>query len=157
MKLLPSDQYFFLLAGGVSLSLSMEELLLIERKISMVENSYFYPHRIQSEADFNSLIDITTVLYANYVDFFQSSNMLSKAAAFKKKLVVNKGGYMEEQVCKYKIGISVTNDPIECAKSIVNLVDDEYFFKKADFDGYLEMNSVAKLYDSFRILLNTKR
>lgn len=86
MKLLPNDQYFFLIAGGFSKSLSVANRLQIEKEIDLFENSYFYPHRIGSESDFNSLIDITTILYANYVNFFQSSNMLSKAAVFQSRI-----------------------------------------------------------------------
>jgi hypothetical protein len=47
---------------------------------------------------------MSDLIYAVYEGFMHSSNLVTKAAMYNKKLVVCSGGYMEEVVKKYQLG-----------------------------------------------------
>jgi glycosyltransferase involved in cell wall biosynthesis len=145
---LPENLFFFVIAGKPDLS--KEDKIYIEEKISCRENCLFWSKNIPSESDFNALIAISDIIYAAYVNFRHSSNMLAKASLFKKPMIVSKGSYMEEIAVKYKLGIAIEQNSItECASAIIQLSNDRSITQRSLFDDYLSINSYNNLKEAF--------
>jgi glycosyltransferase involved in cell wall biosynthesis len=148
---LPQNLFFFVIAGKPDLS--KEDKIYIEENFSCKENCLFGSN-IPSESDFNALINISNIIYAAYVNFKQSSNMLAKASLFKKPLIVSKDSYMEEIVIKYKLGIAIEQSSVtECASAIIHLTNNKDIAQQAFFDDYLSINSFNNLKEAFSNML----
>jgi glycosyltransferase involved in cell wall biosynthesis len=149
---LPENLFFFVIAGKPDLN--REENIYIEEKFSHKENCLFWDKNIPCESDFNALIDISDIIYAAYVNFKQSSNLLAKASLFKKPLIVSKDSYMEEIINKYKLGIAIEQHSItECASAIMQLADNKNIIQQSLFDDYLSKNSQNNLKEAFSNIL----
>ena len=61
---------------------------------------------IKREEDLNCLINDSDIVYAVYLNFPHSSNIMTKASAFKKPILVNDGYLMSERVKKFGIGLT---------------------------------------------------
>lgn len=61
---------------------------------------------IKREEDLNCLINDSDIVYAIYLNFPHSSNIMTKASAFKKPILVNDGYLMSERVKKFGIGLT---------------------------------------------------
>lgn len=147
---LSGDQYFFVIAGKSHLD-EIEERFVLDNFASR-SNCYYYNDSIPTESDFNMLISISCIVYAAYVNFSQSSNMLAKSSLFKKPLIVSKGAYMEEIVNKYSLGLAI--DP----NSVEECMDAIHYYSKTPFDSkgcslYLKNNSIENLNSSFENVL----
>jgi glycosyltransferase involved in cell wall biosynthesis len=144
---LPKNQFFFVIAGKPDLT--KEEKNYIEDNFSCKENCLFEDD-IPSESDFNALINISNIIYAAYINFMHSSNMLAKASLFKKPLIVSKNSYMEEVIIKYKLGIAIEQSSItECASAIMQLTNNKDIDQQSLFDDYLSINSYNNLKEAF--------
>lgn len=97
------QKHFFVLGGQfVPSELSSEELGLIQ-EMRAAEN-VMLALRPLSEPEFNAVFLVTDVIYAAYVDFHNSSNVMTKAAYFGKPLIVSEGSLMAERCRKYSLG-----------------------------------------------------
>ena len=104
---------------------------------------YFYGEYIESDSTFDSVISVSTVLFAAYDNFTSSSNMLYKAALHKKPIIVSGDHLMGEQVRKYKIGLALADvKPQSVLSAITNLLENKASY---GFDRFLESNSREKL------------
>ncbi len=65
---------------------------------------------LPDEKVFNKIIDICDVIFAVYRDFRISSNMLGKAAHFRKPILVSDRYLLGERVMRYGIGHTVDED-----------------------------------------------
>jgi hypothetical protein len=74
------------------------------------DNFFVYNKFLKDEKELNSIINEIDVLFCAYLNFNKSSNMLTKAAYFKKPIMVSKGYEMETNVEKYGIGVCVQED-----------------------------------------------
>jgi hypothetical protein len=74
------------------------------------ENILAIPQRLRSEGDFNALVAGSDVLFAVYRDFTRSSNMLSKAAQWRRPVLVAEGYCMAQRVREYGLGEVVDQD-----------------------------------------------
>ncbi|MDH6534234.1 glycosyltransferase family 1 protein [Parabacteroides sp. 52] len=150
IKHLPSTDYFFVIAG----KLDKPDQMYFEDLFQKKENAFYYPHPIPTESDFNALVDSCHILYAAYVHFSQSSNMLAKASLFRKPLIVNKGYYMEKIVRKYNLGLAIDPDnPEACAQAIRTLTHRDT--EKRLFEAYYEANSLDRLYAAFQEVVDS--
>jgi glycosyltransferase involved in cell wall biosynthesis len=149
-------RYFFMIAGEGAHAITDKETFLIDSSFKEKENCCYSPVKIPTEADFNALIAISDIIYAAYVNFEGSSNMLTKASLFKKPIVVSKGFYMEKIVRKYRIGLAIDQDsPDQCADAIEKLSSghfNETF--EPEFERYSELNSKSRLEEVFSLFLN---
>jgi hypothetical protein len=68
------------------------------------ENVYLSEGYIASERDYNSIIDVCDIIYAVYQGFGSSSNSLTKAAGFRRPILVAENSLMGERVHRSKIG-----------------------------------------------------
>ena len=142
---LSSDKYFFLIAGASSpYDTDFGE---VKKQLLLHENCLLYNKPIPTESDFNALVASSSIIFAIYENFRQSSNMLAKASLFERPLLVSKGYYMEEVVSKYKIGYAVDhNDAKSCAEMILQIDLDK---QSLGFKEYLSFNSVHSLDATF--------
>lgn len=154
-QLLKEENYFFAFVGKLNeISFQQEELDFLYR-VSKEENSncYFYFNSIPDEAKFNALVEICDIVFASYIDFPHSSNLITKAAIFEKPLIVSKGFYMEEVAENYKIGISIEQENVkECVDAIEYIVKDISFYKE-NFEKYRKLNFIEELNKSLQKLL----
>ncbi|WGD55351.1 hypothetical protein QA641_16620 [Bradyrhizobium sp. CB1650] len=64
------------------------------------ENVYLAEGYIRSERNYNSIIAASDIVYAVYQDFGSSSNSLTKAAGFRRPILISKNSLMGERVKK---------------------------------------------------------
>lgn len=152
------EPWLFVIAGKIFRNyFSDDELRLIDDHILHPRrNVIIYPYHLE-ESEFNAIVNICHILYAAYLDFPHTSNMLNKASIYHKPLVVSKGFYMDEVVSKFKIGevINETN-PIEARIAIKKILETENYINREmreGFELYRIENSVEKLRSAFQEVL----
>jgi glycosyltransferase involved in cell wall biosynthesis len=96
---------------------------------------------IENEAEMNDEIASADFVFAAYEDFPHSSNILTKAAAFKKFVLVNKGFLMAERATKYQLGLVLENDSI----LDLNLLHSKTSDLNPQFDLYCKTHSMNQL------------
>ena len=103
------------------------------------ENLLIRTSYLKDEQAFNDIIATSDVLFAVYRDFRISSNMLSKAAGFRKPILVSDRYQMGALVTRYGIGLAVPeDDTAQMLEGLFTLVrtpiSDEKFLRfSADF------------------------
>lgn len=102
-------RWFFIQVGEIHANtFNSDEILAFERLVTAPpENVFLYTEYLLDERDFNAVIQIADVLFAVYRNFHISSNMLSKAAYFKKPIMACQGVLMGRQVEQFGIGVTV--------------------------------------------------
>lgn len=153
-QLMPPEEFFFVLVGQLQRSsFSDQELAEIEA-FSTRENTYCHFQRIPSEAEFNALIKAADVLYAAYVNFPHSSNIVGKGAMFQKPLIVSAGSLMAERVRDFDLGSVVEeNNPIAIAQAFQDLSEESDKRTFAGHRRYADKHSVEALRHQFKQLL----
>lgn len=76
-------------------------------------NVIFSPNPIGSEDEFNAVIKACDLIYCVYKAHLHSSNVLSKAAAFGKPVLVSDGALMAERVQRYSLGCVLAEQTAE--------------------------------------------
>lgn len=110
------DFYFVVVGELVESTYTKDELKQLKlASESGIENCYFHFKYVTNNADFNALVDMSDLIYAVYEGFLHSSNLVTKAAMYNKKLIVCSGGYMEEVVKKYQLGAAVTPQDVNAS------------------------------------------
>jgi len=149
-----SQGWFFVFAGALATdSFSPQELQHLKETVANPpSNCYFHFEFLPDEHYFNALIKISDLLFASYEDFPHSSNILTKAAVFKKPVIVSTGGCMAERVRAFRLGacIQYGNVP-ECMEAIRHLLTPAELH--ADYNGYLSNHSEQRLFQAFQELL----
>lgn len=105
-------QWFFVQIGELHRgALNTEDTVALEKVMSCPpENILLKDEYLQDERAFNDIIRTADVIFAVYRDFRISSNMLNKAAAFEKPILVADNHLMGERVRAYGIGKTVPQD-----------------------------------------------
>ncbi len=150
IPLLPTSEYYFVLAGKSSLTPSQKS------KLSTFEathsNCLFSLERIPDEACFNALVDASALIFAVYRQFTGSSNLLTKAAAFGKPIIVAKGQCMGQRVEHYRTGATVgETDAPACADAIAQLCQ-PHTYDESGLTRYAADHSLQRLADCFNRL-----
>ncbi len=109
-----SSKWFFVQIGKIDFgTLSFEDQNGFKKLFSNEkENLYFSDSYLPDESVFNEVISISDIIWGVYRDFDRSSNMLTKAAEFKKPIIVSKKYLMGERVNKYKTGVLVSETEV---------------------------------------------
>ena len=100
---------------------------------------------------------MSDVIYASYEKFYHSSNLLTKAAFFRKPILVSTGFCMAERVHAYRLGASVPEGDVErglvAIHSLLNgkTIDGEEL--RPEYDRYLEAHSQKKLDEFLEVLM----
>ena len=147
IPLLPEEDYFFLIAGKSSLTAQQEnDLRTFEKSRS---NCLFSLEKIPDESCFNALIAESDLIFAAYKQFTGSSNLLTKAAAFRKPVIVSRGFCMGQRVEQYGTGQTTGEDNAgECSAAIRSLCSEAKTPLHA-FDRYAHEHTVEKLITCF--------
>ncbi len=143
------QKYFFLQVGAIhTQSMNMRDLLSFYRMIcSTYDNFLVIPRYLESEIDFNELISISDILFAVYRNFYDSSNMLAKAAIFNKPILVSSRYLMGKRVREYGIGaVSDEEDVNQMMKAIECMPSPEDLSK--NFERYRNDFSIKTLSES---------
>jgi glycosyltransferase involved in cell wall biosynthesis len=154
----PAEGFFFVFAGRLSENtFSENELGLIEQlAASPPENCFFHFQEIPGEAQFNALIAVSDVVFACYDNFPHSSNMLSKAALFKKPIIVSRQYCMGEMVNKYGLGVTTDEgDYQSCLKALVALTEKK-IITDICFEKYQADHAMSIFKDKFIDLLSSQ-
>ncbi len=109
-----SSKWFFVQIGKIDFgTLSFEDENGLKKLFSNeMENLYVSDSYLPDESVFNEVISISDIIWGVYRDFDRSSNMLTKAAEFKKPIIVSKKYLMGERVNKYKTGVLVSETEV---------------------------------------------
>lgn len=119
------QKWFFVQIGEIHQStLAHEDIVALNKILEQTpENVYVKTEYLQSEAVFNDVISASDILFAVYRDFTISSNMIGKAAAFERPILVADQYLMGERVRHYQIGITTPEDDAqtmyECMKQLM--------------------------------------
>ena len=146
------SQCFFLLAG----KLVEDAYVPAERKelkrlleLGNNENCFFNLEYIADAAMVNSLANVCDILYLAYHKFYHSSGFLTKAAVFKKPVIVSKGYCMGKRVEEYKLGVTVNEDDleqiVEAAKYLIDKTNRDKLIEQAEFDEYHTLHKLPML------------
>lgn len=151
IPLLPEKDYFFLIAGKPSLS--REETEQLQAFEATHTNCLFILEKIPDEGCFNALVTESSLIFAAYRQFSGSSNLLTKAAAFSKPVVVTKGFCMGKRVETYGTGIAIPeNDTEACRTAIIRLCN-EGAPSPQGFIQYTADHSIGKLTECFNQII----
>lgn len=152
------DESFFFVFAGVFCrqTFSSDELARLDMAVSASpDNCHFSQGFIPDEAAFNALVVTCDILFAAYNGFPHSSNLLTKAACFRKPIIVSDGFCMAERVRRYRLGQVITEgDSSGCIKAIRTLVAPAGpEVVRPDYDGYMGTHSKEQLKESLGLLL----
>lgn len=147
-KRLDASRFFFLIAGDLEKSswnkAELDEILNFHA--NSPENVHFCLRTIPDGTQYNSLVKISNIIFAMYNNFYHSSNTLTKAAAFRKPVIVGDGYLMAERVNKYGIGKAVRQGDVEgCISAIEDIAQDIHGHNTNSYDHYYEMHSYNTL------------
>lgn len=151
------ENVFFVFVGEANLfRIPPEEQAEIIEAWEHSPQIFCHPLRV-AEPTYNSAFKACDIIAAAYTDFPNSSNTLTKAAAFSKPIVVNDGYLMAERVRKYQLGEVVPEgDQNALTEALVSLTSDSPAWtpEQAQWDAYLTMHSPTRLKEAFQELLN---
>ena len=110
------------------------------------DNCFFYLNRIPDDAQFNELVKTCDVIFGVYEDFLHSSNLVTKAANYGVQVLVNSGGYMEEVVSQFGLGVAVPSGDIQAAASALDrLTSGQHSSFSPGMRSYAERQSKIRL------------
>jgi hypothetical protein len=100
-----SKRFFFALIGDVHWGAFAEQRSRIRSFYERPpENVYLSQGYISSERAYNGIIAASDIIYAVYEGFDSSSNSLTKAAGFRRPILVSENSLMGKRVTKFNIG-----------------------------------------------------
>lgn len=116
-------ELFFVAAGEFSPEICGEDFDRIEEAVAGAPSNFmFMPGRISDGPEFNALVAAADVLFAVYRDFPYHSNLLTKAAHFRKPVIVARGELMERCVRRFALGEAVVADDPEAGLQAIRAV-----------------------------------
>lgn len=146
-------EWFFLQIGEVhENSLTPEDIVARQHVMQvMPENLFIHPAYLPDEKTFNEIIQLSDVLFAVYRNFRISSNMLGKAAAFDRPILVAKDYLMGQRVTAYGIGLAVPEDDVaQMQTALEKLVREEHVAQMRHcFQSYRKDFSIEALQHRF--------
>ncbi len=99
------SRFFFALIGEVFWETFAEQKDRVRSfYMQPPENVYLSQGYLKNEPDYNGLIAACDIVYAVYQDFGSSSNSLTKAAGFRRPILVSENSLMGERVRRSNIG-----------------------------------------------------
>ena len=119
------QRFFFAQIGEIHYGTCTQEEQNILHELSSVppENFFMIDKYLTDERDFNACIAASDVIFAVYKNFRISSNMLGKAAAFEKPILVSDLYLMGENVRHYGLGAAVPeDDPVVILAALERLI-----------------------------------
>lgn len=105
----PRKWFFAIVGAQATPTLSCADKVELNRFL-LQENCHLVNGFFPDEEELNAVIAISSVIFAVYLNFRKSSNMLGKAAHFEKPILVSDRYLMGEQVRRYGIGLAVAEN-----------------------------------------------
>lgn len=143
---------FFFVGGEASLAgIAADSRREMTKAWEAAPNIHAHLQRLD-EASLNAVIRSSAVLVAAYVDFPHSSNILTKAAVFRRPIIVSEGHLMGRQVGRYSLGLTVPQNDVESLVRAIRrlssgtLPDDQ---APPAWDDYAALHSYARLREAF--------
>ena len=151
-RLIDNSEYFFVFAGKPYRTFPADLQQEVDNLISMnLSNSYFYLDYIESDSEFNGIVKISDILFLVYDNFDFSSNLLTKAAIFKKPVITSKDTLMGDRVIKYGTGKVVTQGSVEeTIQAIMHIKK----INKNNYQRYVKDHSIDALDYKFKKIIN---
>lgn len=137
---------------------SGEQLAFLDSLRANATNCYFKNERISGEIAYNAHIQACDVLFLAYHDFRHSSNSLTKAAAFRKPIIVSEGYLMASRTREYRLGEIVSQgDAAAVLRAIRDITGNSKRWTETvapRWDAYRELHSFGALKKSISSLLD---
>jgi glycosyltransferase involved in cell wall biosynthesis len=109
-----SKETAFAFVGTVIWSeFSREETAILKAAMENTGNCYFKEGRVPDGLCYNGYIRACDILFAAYRDFPNSSNTLTKAAAFEKPVIVSDGHIMASRTREFRLGEIIPQDDVD--------------------------------------------
>ena len=154
-QLMQKKDCFFLFAGEKHFDtfdkFETNRLELV-KKIGL-DNCYFHFERVADGYEFNELINLSDIIFASYLKFNASSNMLTKISFFKKPIIVSEYGIMGKRVSKYHLGICIKEGEVSEILHAIDKLTGTFDFQNALFHEYFKCHSELVLKNVFKELL----
>lgn len=146
IELADPTKWFFVQVGEIHRgTLTAEDISALDQALAdPPENLMLHAEYLPDERVFNEVINACEVIFAVYRNFRISSNMLGKAAHFRKPILVSDRYLLGERVARYGIGLSVDeNDAGAMLDALKHVVDKPV--PEANFVRYSSDFSMAEL------------
>jgi glycosyltransferase involved in cell wall biosynthesis len=132
-----------------------EELAVLTTLSTQLPNVFAHFRRVHDETEFNACFCAADVIFAAYLDFADSSGILTKAAKFKKPVIVSDGYLMAERIRKYRMGAVIPQGDVQAAGNAIRelLRQRDDASPSPDWEGYCEEHSYSRLKVAFANLL----
>lgn len=134
-----TNSHLFVFVGTLAIDTYNQEELAEIYSYNHNDNIFFYFKSVESESDFNAIINCCDILFAGYEEWLHSSNLLAKASIMQKPLIVSDAYYMGEMLKKYNMG-EVFDGSVDSLTEVISTIKSKY-----DFSSYLEYNSIKHL------------
>ena len=147
-------KHFFVIAGKFAWhSFSSDQQELIKKVISdPPENLLVHDAWLESEAMFDTILQLSDILFAYYRGFKKSSNLLTKGAVYRVPVIVCNEYLMGERVRKYKLGYSLSEPEVIELYKQTELKKFEY--NETLRSNYVDLHSVNRISSIFSDMLN---
>ncbi len=155
-----TEGFLFVIAGKCNPAAFLpRHRAFLEKEIHGRGNVLFSPLAVPSESDFNAVIESCDIVYCVYRDHPHSSNVISKAAAFRKPVLVNRGELMAKRVDDYRMGCILPEcTAAACIQTLRQMTAPGRLTamqQSARFPEYMEDHSFAGLQKTMRTLSRT--
>ena len=161
-QLASKEDFFFVFIGirpdGGYSKEQLEQLTTFYSKNH--ENCFFYFQPLKEGAEYNAVFCALDIPFLVYNNFASTSNRLTKAAIFRKKVLAANKYCIADDIRKYGLGELVEEQNVEqCLTAIQKIHNDlksNAYSDWSNYDIYRDKNSVKALENQFSALLNIK-
>jgi glycosyltransferase involved in cell wall biosynthesis len=152
----------FAIVGEIDwLDFTPDERHRLQKCLAESPNVWAHLARVPDEPQLNALMAQCAVLFASYINFPHSSNILSKAAVLHKPIVVSDRLLMAERVRRFRLGEVVPQDDPDavCAAilKIVQDVDRWVATHQPGWESYRQEHSFEALESAFARMVSPAR
>jgi glycosyltransferase involved in cell wall biosynthesis len=154
------DDIRFAVAGEITWTDFSEEARA-EIEAMLTDNPSVWSHlvRIPDGPRFNGLLGACDILFAAYLNFPHSSNILTKAALLRKPVIVSDGYLMAERVRSFRLGVIIPEGDAKAAAAAIRKLSADPLGWVAqnspDWTGYLKQHSFETLKIAFSEVLRS--
>lgn len=137
------QDFFFVFAGQPGYeSFSPSQLKRICEIIgSSPENCFFHIQSIPDGSQFNALVDVCNIVFVVYERYPFVSNILTKAAFFKKSVIASETFFIGETTQAYHLGITVPEGNVErCVEALHDISQSSKFDRQKYEQGCEQYN-----------------
>lgn len=110
-------------------------------------------YHLVDEATINNLIAASDMVFAAYTDFPNSSNMMTKAAYFKRPIIVSDGHLMAERVRAYGTGKIVPEGDVQAIVGAIKELSDSTSLANPNYEDFYQKHSESALLEALSEVL----